>query len=186
MSVNLKPAPHAPSLKAKGGPPSPSPSGHQPLKGTIPLNLLLHDTTTISNVAGSSSMFLEDDKVIDHPMRLNFDPKKLIDGENLEVKDIFCGASGTAFTTPNGKCYVISSIKNGELGISAKEALTLQLLDVPSVANVSLGQNVSAVLTKEGEISPLWLRRISIKSNGNARSWFHGCSSQTNTGAISD
>jgi hypothetical protein len=39
------------------------------------------------------------------------------------------------------------------LGISAKEALTLQILDVPSVANVSLGQNVSAVLTKEGEIS---------------------------------
>jgi hypothetical protein len=61
---------------------------------------LCHDTTTISNVAGSSSMFLEDDKVIDHPMRLNFDSKKLIDGENLEIKDIFCGASGTAFTTP--------------------------------------------------------------------------------------
>ena len=100
MSVNIKPAPHAPSLKAKGVPPSPSPSNHQPLKGTIPLNLLLHDTTTISNVAGSSSMFLEDDKVIDHPMRLNFDSKKLIDGENLEIKDIFCGASGTAFTTP--------------------------------------------------------------------------------------
>ena len=46
-------------------------------------------------------MFLEDDKVIDHPMRLNFDSKKLIDGENLDIKDIFC--------------------KNGELGISAKE-----------------------------------------------------------------
>jgi alpha-tubulin suppressor-like RCC1 family protein len=33
-----------------------------------------------------------------------------------DVSKVFCGATGTAFVTGHGKCFVLGSNKNGELG----------------------------------------------------------------------
>lgn len=79
-------------------------------KSTIPLNLL-HDS-----VSKSSGIFSGDDTVVDHPIRLNLD--SAIDGDVKlnDVSKVFCGATGTAFVTGDGKCFVLGSNKNGELG----------------------------------------------------------------------
>ena len=76
-------------------------------------------------------MFSGDEKVIDHPMRLNLeggvirsflegggeDGKESTSGDDDVVLDkIFCGASGTAMVLGDGRCFVVGSNKNGELG----------------------------------------------------------------------
>jgi hypothetical protein len=90
-------------------------------KGTIPLNLL--DASAASSSAGG--MFSGDEKVIDHPMRLNLNEGALqsfltddgSDGKDEVALDkIFCGASGTSVVLDDGRCFVMGSNKNGELG----------------------------------------------------------------------
>lgn len=70
-------------------------------------------------------MFSGDEKVIDHPMRLNLNEGALqsfltddgSDGKDEVALDkIFCGASGTSVVLDDGRCFVMGSNKNGELG----------------------------------------------------------------------
>lgn len=66
------------------------------------------------SVNKSGGMFSGDDTVIDHPMKLNLDScREKLGGD---VAQLFCGATGTAFLTGDGKCFVLGSNKNGELG----------------------------------------------------------------------
>lgn len=67
------------------------------------------------SVNESSGMFSGKDTVIDHPMTLSLD---LAEGDFKlgDVSSVFCGATGTAFLTSCGKCFVLGSNKNGELG----------------------------------------------------------------------
>jgi 6-phosphogluconate dehydrogenase (decarboxylating) len=80
-------------------------------KSTIPLPLLSNSITK------SSGIFSGEDTVIDHPVSLNWDSTEYSDVMKLrDVESVFCGASGTAFVTNDGRCFVVGSNKNGELG----------------------------------------------------------------------
>ena len=67
------------------------------------------------SVSKSSGMFGGNDTVIDFPMSLDLDSSSG-DFKLSEVDRVFCGATGTAFVTGEGKCYVMGTNKNGELG----------------------------------------------------------------------
>ena len=85
-----------------------------------------------STAAGSSSsskhssgIFSKtDETILDHPMRLNLEETTLhnflgSDGsgeDNVWLENIYCGASGTAMVLNDGRCFVMGSNKNGELG----------------------------------------------------------------------
>mmetsp|Transcript_13411 Transcript_13411/g.28110 ORF Transcript_13411/g.28110 Transcript_13411/m.28110 type:complete len:229 (-) Transcript_13411:1268-1954(-) len=96
-------------------------------KGTIPMNILLDPTGSLA--AGGGGIFSGDDKVIDHPMKLNLEGDAWNsflnvgkdDGDddvvnNAVLKKVFCGASGTAMVLEDGRCFVLGTNKNGELG----------------------------------------------------------------------
>jgi alpha-tubulin suppressor-like RCC1 family protein len=100
-------------------------------KGTIPLHMLLSDPTLPSGAfkppssssSSASQLFSGDETVLDHPMRLNLDSKALASflgseggGDEVALEKVFCGASGTAVVTTDGRCFVMGSNKNGELG----------------------------------------------------------------------
>ena len=70
-------------------------------------------------------MFSGDESVVDHPMRLNLDElafNRFFLGEeeggesDATLEKVYCGASGTAFILSDGRCFVMGSNKNGELG----------------------------------------------------------------------
>lgn len=82
-----------------------------------------------SPAATSGGMFGGDDKILDHPMRLNLDEgalKTFLFGkegggdlsnkEKICLEKVYCGASGTAMILTDGRCFVVGSNKNGELG----------------------------------------------------------------------
>ena len=73
----------------------------------------------------SSGLFSKtDETILDHPMRLNLEETTLhhflgIDGsgeDNVWLEKLYCGASGTAMVLNDGRCFVMGSNKNGELG----------------------------------------------------------------------
>jgi len=74
----------------------------------------------------SSGMFSGDDKIVDHPMGLNLedlngflfgeDKEASNDGGDVSVESVDCGASGTAMVLNDGRCFVMGTNKNGELG----------------------------------------------------------------------
>lgn len=127
-------------------------------QGTIPLSLLQEGGAT----ASSGGMFSGDEKILDHPMSLNLDQGALnsflgIDNDtnNASLEQIFCGATGTAMTLDDGRCFVFGSNKNGELGIGQGPKETTKPIHVPladPVAKVSLGPNFSAFLTTTGDL----------------------------------
>lgn len=127
-------------------------------QGTIPLSLLQEGGAT----ASSGGMFSGDEKMLDHPMSLNLDQGALnsflgIDNDtnNASLEQIFCGATGTAMTLDDGRCFVFGSNKNGELGIGQGPKETTKPIHVPladPVAKVSLGPNFSAFLTTTGDL----------------------------------
>ena len=85
-------------------------------KGSIPLNLLQG-----ASAASSGGMFSGEDKIVDHPMKLNLEKGALNEflSENAgdaSLDKVFCGASGTALLLSDGRCFVMGSNKNGELG----------------------------------------------------------------------
>ena len=93
-------------------------------KGTIPINLLQESATASSSSGG---MFSGDEIVIDHPMKLDLQQvDTFLFGNDGETKDnnnddtildkVYCGASGTAMVLNDGRCFVMGSNKNGELG----------------------------------------------------------------------
>ena len=70
-----------------------------------------------------------DETILDHPIRLNLEEAKrqlFLDGENnieeqsssnnVWLEKVYCGASGTAMVLNDGRCFVMGSNKNGELG----------------------------------------------------------------------
>jgi len=123
--------------------------------GTIPVKLLQEDATS------SSGMFSGDETIIDHPMKLNLQEvdKYLFGDEDnsnqAKVQQVFCGASGTALVLDDGRCYVMGSNKNGELGIGSDKKESTQPIHTPlqdPVAKVSLGSNFSALLTTTGDL----------------------------------
>lgn len=94
-------------------------------KGTIPINLLQESATASSSSSGG--MFSGDEIIIDHPVKLNLqqvDTFLFGNDDNNDNKDdddaildrIYCGASGTAMVLNDGRCFVMGSNKNGELG----------------------------------------------------------------------
>ena len=112
-------------------------------KGIIPISLLEEDgtsslaaTSSTAAAAGSSSsssagkhsssgIFSKtDETILDHPIRLNLEEAKrqlFLDGEqsnnnNVWLEKVYCGASGTAMVLNDGRCFVMGSNKNGELG----------------------------------------------------------------------
>ena len=95
-------------------------------KGTIPINLLQESATASSSSGG---MFSGDEIIIDHPMKLNLQQVNTFlfgndannntdnDDEDDTILDkVYCGASGTAMVLNDGRCFVMGSNKNGELG----------------------------------------------------------------------
>eukprot|EP00804_Cyclotella_cryptica_P022038 CCRYP_000979-RA/>CCRYP_000979-RA protein AED:0.10 eAED:0.10 QI:261/1/1/1/1/1/2/1229/354 len=91
-------------------------------------------------------------------MRLNLDSSAFASFLGSEgdvgLDKVFCGASGTAVVTTDGRCFVMGSNKNGELGIGdVKETKKPRHLPVPDpVVKASLGPNFSALLTAGGDI----------------------------------
>jgi len=127
--------------------------------GTIPVNLLQEAMTS-----SGTGMFSGDEKVLDHPMRLDLKDEALHDflfdkssGESSDeifVEKVYCGASGTAVVLTDGRCFVFGSNKNGQLGIGeeTKETSKPTLLPIPDIAKVSLGSNFSAIITTAGDL----------------------------------
>ena len=80
--------------------------------------------------ASSGGMFSGEDKIVDHPMKLNLEKGALNEFLSQSAGDaslnkvsfsptldkVFCGASGTALLLSDGRCFVMGSNKNGELG----------------------------------------------------------------------
>jgi alpha-tubulin suppressor-like RCC1 family protein len=83
--------------------------GTSPKVSTIPQNMLS------GSVNKTSGMFSGKDTVIDHPMMLSLDSSEC-DFKLGDISRVFCGATGTAFLSTDGKCFVLGSNKNGELG----------------------------------------------------------------------
>ena len=137
---------------------------------TPPVKENVSSSSTTST--GGGGLFSSDEKVIDHPMRLSFDEgttsssslRAFLFGENSNKDDyddtiyldkVCCGASGTALILNDGRCFVLGSNKNGELGIgqTMKETTTPIHLPIPDpVAKVSLGPNFSAIQSTAGDI----------------------------------
>ena len=124
-------------------------------KGIIPVKLLQEDATS------AGGMFSGDEIIIDHPMKLNLQEvdKYLFGDEDnsnkAKIQQIFCGAMGTALVLDDGRCYVVGSNKNGELGIGSDKKESTQPIHIPlqdPVAKVSLGSNLSALLTTTGDL----------------------------------
>jgi len=75
------------------------------------------------------------------------------DGGDVSVESVDCGASGTAMVLNDGRCFVMGTNKNGELGIESKSSIKpihLPLSD--PIAKASLGPNFSALLTTTGDL----------------------------------
>ena len=96
-------------------------------KGTIPINLLQESATASSSSSGG--MFSGDEIIIDHPMKLNLQQVNTflfgndgnnntdnVDEDDTILDKVYCGASGTAMVLNDGRCFVMGSNKNGELG----------------------------------------------------------------------
>lgn len=132
-------------------------------KGTIPINLLQEDA------ASSGGMFSGDEKIVDHPMKLNLEESALKsflfgdeneegssgNNDDLSLENLYCGASGTAMVLNDGRCFVMGSNKNGELGIGSDKKETSKPIHIPlpdPVAKASLGPNFSALLTTTGDL----------------------------------
>jgi len=145
-------------------------------KGTIPVNLLTEVVANASATASSSppssaassggGLFSGDEKIMDHPMKLNVgsedfreflfgEKKKGEENDGVSLTRVDCGASGTAMITSDGRCFVMGSNKNGELGIGTDKKETSQPIHLPlpdPVAKASLGPNFSALLTTTGDL----------------------------------
>ena len=145
-------------------------------KGTIPSKFLVEATPLLPSAPPSAfappattTSSSGDDIVVDHPMRLNFggggaslrsfllgeEEDGNDDGDEVCLERTFCGASGTAMVLGDGRCFVMGSNKNGELGIGSaiKETSRPVLLPIPHpVAKASLGPNFSAALTVHGDL----------------------------------
>lgn len=94
--------------------------------GTIPQKLLREDGAASAGVFSLAG----DEKVVDHPVRLELgDVDDFLFGEeggkgrdgggrssDVLIQRIDCGASGTAVVLDDGRCFVMGSNKNGELG----------------------------------------------------------------------
>ncbi|KAL7543850.1 hypothetical protein ACHAWF_007469 [Thalassiosira exigua] len=135
-------------------------------KGTIPIPLLREAGEAAS--ATSGGIFSSgDEKILDHPMRLNLEDESLrafLFGEegsrseenaNVSLEKVFCGATGTAMLLDDGRCFVMGSNKHGQLGMgsSTKESIKPIHLPLPDpVAKASLGPNFSALLTTTGDL----------------------------------
>lgn len=136
---------------------------------TPPVVANVNSSSTTST--GGGGLFSSDEKVIDHPMRLSFDEgttssssslRAFLFGEDsnndhdtIYLDKVYCGASGTALVLNDGRCFVLGSNKNGELGIgqSMKETTTPIHLPIPDpVVKVSLGPNFSAIQSTTGDI----------------------------------
>ena len=129
---------------------------------TLPLDLIQKSNATLPG-GGSGGLFSSDAKVIDHPMKLQIDGSSVDDffghggtpeDDSTYITRIDCGASGSAFILSDGRCFVVGSNKNGQLGVGSdtKETSTPVLLDLPPVAKAALGSNFSALLTEGGDI----------------------------------
>jgi len=138
-------------------------------KGTIPMNLVQEKATAAAAAASSSGMFSGDGIIVDHPTRLNLKDKSALgtflfgaesdggsnSGNNATLENMYCGASGTAMVLDDGRCFVIGSNKNGELGIGSAKKETSEPIHLPlpdPVAKASLGPNFSALLTTTGDL----------------------------------
>ena len=136
-------------------------------------NVNSSSSTASTGSGGGGILFSSDEKVIDHPMRLSLEEgtsssslRTFLFGEedsnsnnddntNIYLDKTYCGASGTALILNDGRCFVLGSNKNGELGIgqSMKETTIPIHVPIPNpVAKVSLGPNFSAILSTTGDI----------------------------------
>lgn len=132
-------------------------------KGTIPMNLMEQDAN-----ASSGGMFSGDEKIVDHPMRLELgegalnaflfgDEKEGSSDTNgdMRLENLHCGASGTAMVLNDGRCFVMGSNNNGELGIGSEKKEAAKPIHIPlpdPVAKASLGPNFSAFQTTTGDL----------------------------------
>ncbi|KAL3811017.1 hypothetical protein ACHAXA_010278 [Cyclostephanos tholiformis] len=147
-------------------------------KGTIPSKFLEEATPLLPSAASSAfaspassppTSSSGDEIVVDHPMRLNFGGvgaslRSFLLGEGggsddddggVFLERTYCGASGTAMVLGDGRCFVMGSNKNGELGIgrAIKETSRPIRLSIPHpVVKASLGPNFSAALTAPGDL----------------------------------
>ena len=94
------------------------------------MNLVQEKATAAAAAASSSGMFSGDGIIVDHPTRLNLKDKSALSaflfgaesdggsnsGNSATLEKVYCGASGTAMVLDDGRCFVIGSNKNGELG----------------------------------------------------------------------
>lgn len=95
-------------------------------KATIPTELLREASAASPSASGGGMFGAADETILDHPVRLNLESGALGkflfgeeggDGDNGASLDrVYCGASGTALVLSDGRCFVVGSNKNGELG----------------------------------------------------------------------
>lgn len=130
------------------------------------MNLVQEEVTAAASSSGG--MFSGDGIIVDHPARLNLKDESALstflfgeenDGGNsskhARLEKLYCGASGTAIVLNDGRCFVVGSNKNGELGIGSAKKETSQPIHLPlpdPVAKASLGPNFSALLTTTGDL----------------------------------
>lgn len=97
--------------------------------------------------------------------------------ENISLRNVFCGPTGTALMTSDNRVYLSGSNKNGQLGQGNKDDVTTPtLLTLPDstplhndqILDITLGENMSAIIDTNGDL-------YTMGYNGNTMKEGVGC-----------
>ena len=127
-------------------------------KGTIPVSEIIDEG---KSGGGSSIIPGGGGTKFDIPRRVDVEKAFGIDDKNVTVKRVACGPTGTAAILSDGRCFVVGSNENGQLGTGEKVDVPVpKLLEAPEssplsksgVSTIRLGSNFSALIDDNGDL----------------------------------
>ena len=127
-------------------------------KGTIPVSEIIDEG---KSGGGSSIIPGGGGTKFDIPQRLDVEKAFGIDDKNVTVKRVASGPTSTAAILSDGRCFVVGSNENGQLGTGEKVDVPVpKLLEAPEssplsksgVSTIRLGSNFSALIDDNGDL----------------------------------
>mmetsp|Transcript_302 Transcript_302/g.501 ORF Transcript_302/g.501 Transcript_302/m.501 type:complete len:456 (-) Transcript_302:36-1403(-) len=125
-------------------------------KGSIPTKDVLEEGR---KGAVSGGLLDRGGVLIDHPVKI--DLGDAFGNESISIRDVVCGPTATAIITSENTTFMVGENKCGQLGQGHKnDVLIPTLLSPPDstplhyneIDNIVLGQNMSAIIDKNGEL----------------------------------
>ena len=89
----------------------------------------------------------------DTPNKIEWEPKKVTDIP-FSIQSVAFGSTDTAVISDEGNVYVTGTNKNGQLGLGHTDPVPklTQIPNLPPASKIVLGQNNSAVITRDGDL----------------------------------